>query len=641
MNKEGDMLRVCTNVQAADGRRAIGTYIPASSDSKEGRTENPIIKKVLAGETYVGIAFVVDRWYITAYKPAKDKAGEVIGMLYVGIQQESVASLRKGISSIKVGKRGYVFVLGTEGRDMGRMVISKDGALDGQYVLDQTDDAKRPFMKEMMDKALAAGDGEISFQRYAWKADPKAPPEKKIVALTMYKPWKWVIGASAYEEDFSSSRVAVKSALDSMMAMTLAGAIALFVVFAAISFLMADRIVRPIVDAARMLKDIAQGEGDLTKRLETKGKDEMSELVKWFNVFIDKLQKMIKEIAENAGSLAKAAGGINGISGSLNANADELGQEIGSVSKSADSLKDIAGSVAGTAEEMSANSQSVSSASTQLAHNMSTISAAVVEGQTNLASVADGSTVMSAKFQDIAKRTGDATQTTGEAVRSAKEATERMNALQLSSEEIAKIVETIEDIAGQTKLLALNATIEAARAGEAGKGFAVVAEEVKNLALQTNQATVYIRGKINEMRNCTGESVAQISQVGEVIDKVSALIGEIEVSIDAQNQAVKESAEQIGQANIGIQDISKNVVEANSGISEIARNISQVATGAEDLSKRSHDVSDAATAISGRVDEASESIAKTGTIATELNQSAELLSQMAGDLSKLVGQFKV
>jgi hypothetical protein len=238
MNKEGDMLRVCTNVQAADGRRAIGTYIPASSDSKEGRTENPIIKKVLAGETYVGIAFVVDRWYITAYKPAKDKAGEVIGMLYVGIQQESVASLRKGISSIKVGKRGYVFVLGTEGRDMGRMGHLQGRRWTVNRPRTRTDDAKRPFMKEMNGQGARRRRRRDILQRYAWKGGPKAPAREEdrrpddVQALEVGDRRERLRRGL-----LQLPRGGEKSALDSMMAMTLAGAIALFVVFAAISFL--------------------------------------------------------------------------------------------------------------------------------------------------------------------------------------------------------------------------------------------------------------------------------------------------------------------------------------------------------------------------------------------------------------------
>jgi len=643
INPDGDMLRVCTNVIAASGKRAIGTYIPVQSAATDGsKVLNPIIKQVLEGKPYTGIAFVVDKWYITTYRPISDSHGSVVGMLYVGVRQESVASLRKGISSIKVGKSGYVFILGTEGKDKGCLVISKDGASDGKFMLDAKEDGSgRLFIKDMMEEALKKDDGEISFDSYLWKDDPKGAPVRKIAALTVYKPWKWVIGVSAYEDDFSSSRKAVGSALNSMMAIILGAAVAFLIIFTALAVFVSNRIVRPIVSASAMLKDIAQGEGDLTKRLQMMSNDEVAELSKWFNVFIDKLQSMIKSLAANAGSLAKTAKGFSAISGELNGNASQLDAEISAVSKSANDLKGIAGQVAVTAESMSSNSQGVSSSSTELSQNMATISAAVVEGQTNLASVASRAEEMSSTISSIADNAEKTAEITNAAVRSATEASERMNSLQRNSEEIGKIVETIEDIAEQTKLLALNATIEAARAGEAGKGFAVVAEEVKNLAQETNKATIYIRGKINEMRSSTSESAKQISDVGSIIGKVSSMINGISQSVEKQNSAMRESSTQIGEASIGINEISKNVVEANSGINEIAKNIAHVATGSTDLSSRSHEAAKASTDISSRVGVASGSISKTNEIASQLNQSAEMLSQMADDMNGLVGQFKV
>jgi len=145
-------------------------------------------------------------------------------------------------------------------------------------------------MQEMVDEAMRMDNGDATYKRYAWKETGATVASNKIVALTCYKPWKWVIGASAYEDDFSGSRIAVKSALRDMLAITAAGAAALLIIFAGISIYMSNRIVKPISIAAAMLKDIAQGEGDLTKRLSINTKDEMAELAKWFNVFIDKLQ---------------------------------------------------------------------------------------------------------------------------------------------------------------------------------------------------------------------------------------------------------------------------------------------------------------------------------------------------------------
>lgn len=108
MNESGDMLRVSTNVQKKDGSRAIGTYIPAVNPDGEA---NPVVEAVLQGRTFTGRAYVVNAWY-TAYAPLRNDAGKIIGMLYTGVPQENVDSLRQDVMNTQVGQTGYVYVLG-------------------------------------------------------------------------------------------------------------------------------------------------------------------------------------------------------------------------------------------------------------------------------------------------------------------------------------------------------------------------------------------------------------------------------------------------------------------------------------------------------------------------------------------------
>lgn len=128
MNPAGDMLRICTNVLTKEGGRAIGTFIPVKEPDG---TPNAVVNTVLKGERYKGRAFVVDRWYITAYDPIYDSKGNIIGMLYTGIPQESATALRKAIMDIVIGKTGYVFVLNGKGTNKGYCVISYKGTRDG------------------------------------------------------------------------------------------------------------------------------------------------------------------------------------------------------------------------------------------------------------------------------------------------------------------------------------------------------------------------------------------------------------------------------------------------------------------------------------------------------------------------------
>src|SRR5690606_19414635 len=108
INERGDMIRVATTVKDAEGKRAIGTFIPA--DNPDG-SANPVVSAILRGETYHGRAFVVNAWYLTAYEPLKDRVGNVVGMLYVGVKHQTVeARVRQAILQTTVGKTGYVFV---------------------------------------------------------------------------------------------------------------------------------------------------------------------------------------------------------------------------------------------------------------------------------------------------------------------------------------------------------------------------------------------------------------------------------------------------------------------------------------------------------------------------------------------------
>jgi len=216
MNDQGDMLRVATNVVTKKGQRAVGTYIPHTDP--DGRT-NPVIAKVLSGETYRGRAFVVDDWYITAYEPIWDKQhATVIGILYVGVQQENIESLRHGILDIKVGESGYVYVLGGKGELKGSYIISQGGKRDKENILDAKDADGELIIRNIVDKALALpphkpGEIPIAFEHYNWKDSGSNIARSKVAAITYFAPWDWVVVAGYYTDDFAASHNLVNDAV--------------------------------------------------------------------------------------------------------------------------------------------------------------------------------------------------------------------------------------------------------------------------------------------------------------------------------------------------------------------------------------------------------------------------------------------
>jgi len=351
------------------------------------------------------------------------------------------------------------------------------------------------------------------------------------------------------------------------------------------SMIISKGITKPIAGAVAGLKDIAEGEGDLTTRLEIKSKDEVGELAKWFNVFMEKLQGIIKDIASNAETLGSSSGELSNLSGQMSQGADN----------------------------MSGKSNKVASAAEEMSSNMNSVAAATEEAATNLNMVATAAEQMIATINEIAQNSEKASNITGEAVVQTQSASNKVDELGSAANEIGKVVETITEISEQVNLLALNATIEAARAGEAGKGFAVVANEIKDLAKQTADATQEIKGKIGAIQGSTDATVTEIGQILKVINDVNDIVSTIATAVEEQSVTTKEIAQNVVQASQGIQEVNENVAQSSSVAGEIAKDITDVNQASGEMSSSS----------------------------SQMNMSAEALAKLSETLNEMVGKFRV
>lgn len=524
MNSQGDMLRVCTNVRGEDGRRAVGTFIPAMQPDG---TPNPVVASVLRGETYTGRAFVVNKWYITMYKPLFNDRREVIGCLYVGVPRDDVAELRDGITKITVGKTGYVYVLQGTGDKRGTYVISYKGQRDGECIWDAKDADGRYFIQSIIEKALALKPGECALERYLWKNSGEEKARWKVAAITYFEPWDWVIGAGAYEEDFQDAIGRVNMALNSMLTWTALGAVLMVALSLIFSFWGTRQSIQGLRRVSTMLKEIAQGEGDLTRRLPVQGNDEVSEVALWFNRFVERLQEMIHQVVISA---------------------DQFTEGAKVVSESAQV-------VAQGAQTQSASVQQMTAAIEELTRSVSAIR--------ELASEAD----------DLARRSRQSAEQGGSAVEKSVTA---MTAIRESSKRIADIIRVISEIAGQTNLLALNAAIEAARAGEHGMGFAVVADEVRKLAERTNHAAQEIAQLIRESTHLVEEGARMSDNLGTSLQDI---LENIQQTAEKVSAIAQKTNEQIM--------VAKEVQGAVQGIAQVAE---QSAAGSEEMASSSEEL---------------------------------------------------
>ena len=333
------------------------------------------------------------------------------------------------------------------------------------------------------------------------------------------------------------------------------------------------------------MKDIVSGDGNLTARLDVKGRDEIAELATWFNTFIASLQELVQEIAKNAGAVAQASHDLSAVS---------------------HQLSDTAGRNRGECE-------AVAVASSEMSGHMSRVSESMEQASDNLAIVAASSEEMSATIAEIAANSEKARTITESAAMEAGETTEKMTQLSQAAAKINHIVAEITEISEQTNLLALNATIEAARAGEAGKGFAVVASEIKELAKQTTAATENIKSMGKEIQQTTAGNVESIHSLSGVINSIGQIVHAIATAVEEQSAATREIA---GQVNY--------VSEAIGTVNTMAHQSSMAAGGID--------------ASIGQLNQASASIS---TSSSQVNTSAADLSRMAEGLKKLVGRFTV
>lgn len=290
INDAGDMLRVATNVEKLDGTRAVGTYIPATNPDG---TANEVVQTLLSGNTYEGRAYVVNAWYITIYEPITDATGRVIGALYYGKKMESVDELRNAVMDITVGKTGYVYVIGAKGDQKGRYIISKGGERDGENIYEAKDAEGNLFIKDIVDKALTLGGDSVAYAFYPWQNEGDPKPRQKIVGVAYFEPWDWVIGAGAYEDDFTQAEGVMIGAINGSIIASVIAGVVLMGVMIIIAFISGGKLsssIRSINDAAKKIK-----EGDLNVTVKAKTKDEIGELAVSFNSVIGALKDMLRE----------------------------------------------------------------------------------------------------------------------------------------------------------------------------------------------------------------------------------------------------------------------------------------------------------------------------------------------------------
>ncbi len=316
-------------------------------------------------------------------------------------------------------------------------------------------------------------------------------------------------------------------------------------------------IARPLRQMVVMLDDIAQGEGDLTRRLEVDRADELGQIAKGFNTFLAKLQTMIGQVVTS----------VQKVSDSSEYTADIAIRTNQGVQKQLAEIELVATAV----HEMTATAQDVARNATHAAEAANHADQAANEGKRIVQSTSEAITALA---NEIGRAVGV------------------VQSLAKDSENINAILVTIRSIAEQTNLLALNAAIEAARAGEQGRGFAVVADEVRNLAQKTQQATEEIQTMIQQLQNGTRDVVSvmensqartddSVQQAAEAAQALASITEAVSVITDMNTQIASAAEEQSAVA----EDINRNVTTIGQVAQEVAGGADESSQASAELTK--------------------------------------------------------
>ncbi len=443
------------------------------------------------------------------------------------------AALR--IKSVRYGEGDYYFIIDSHPKMIMHPIKPE---LDGKDLSENKDPKGKLLFIEMVKVSKEKGEG---FVDYMWPKPGQKDPVLKISYVKHFKPWGWIVGTGIYVDD-------VTAQMNKLRLIVYISTAILAILLLAIAFGVGKIIVRPLRQSNEAVKQIAEGGGDLTKRVDIKSSDEIGKMAQNVNKMLDAYSVMIKNIISSAGNVVMTV--------------DSLKEKTHKSVEGAQNQAKQASHIATAAEEMT---QTI----TDIAKNASVASETSIKAMdtaTKGKEVADG-----------------AVNSVGRVYTSTVELASMVDKLNNRANEIGDIVTVIKDIADQTNLLALNAAIEAARAGEQGRGFAVVADEVRKLAERTIKATAEISGKISAVQGESEQTMKSMSEASAEVTKATEYIRQVGEFLNYIVEKVQKVRDQITQ-------IATAVEEQSAASEEVAGNIEKTSAISRDMEAMSEEI---------------------------------------------------
>ncbi len=535
------------SVAGADG---IDLYTGANLSNEA------FFQSAISGTSYMSTPYVTEDksdLYLVVSAPIKD-GDDVVGVLYFSCDTFLLDQI---VEETAFGETGDCYILDKNGTtiaydDINLIIEGSNAIADAQAY---PDDKDLQALAEVESKMIA---GEIGFGEYRYDGAQTWQSYAPIPSTD-----GWSIAVEVDESEMLASAVLASYFIIGIC-------VFLVVIGLVIAIVMGNSIGKPIIQCVDRLAAI--GEGDLKSPMPViQRKDEIGTFAKAMDVLITDMNTMISDIQTRLSHLA--AGDLSLPQSQVTYKGDFL--EIQSaITEIEGKLNNIISDITGTANEVTQSAAQVADSANIISSSSIDQAQAVEEILNSVHGIKDGSGEIKTGAQEAARLSGAASEKLTESQGYMKELLVAVDDIQQSSNEISKIIKTIDDIAFQTNILALNAAVEAARAGAAGKGFAVVADEVRNLATKSAEAakvtTNLIEGSVSSVENVTNSA----RQTSEALEKVIERSEQTNRHIVTISEEIVMQNESLEMVNKGMESIS-SAVHSSSSTSEESAAISQ------------------------------------------------------------------
>ena len=570
-------------------------FFKAASKGKNFLAE-PLISRL---DGFLVIVFAV---------PIYDDNRAIINVLLATVE---ASILSHDIRDIVVGQTGYCYILGLTGTTIASKDFDRVKAMENVGKMASTD-SSLASLAAFENTALGIDESSIGFYEYKGI--------HKIASHAAMKTTDWAVVITAPEEEFMGTVNSLR------FSMRVIGVI-IFLVALIVVYFVASAMVKPLKTAVFALRNIAQGEGDLTVRLPVHGNDEITDLSEYFNETIEKIGSSIRQVGVNSDAMEE-------IGNELASNMTETASAVNEISANIDGVKQQAMTQAASVTETAATIEEIVRTIKQLNNSIETQAASVAQSSSsveemvaNIASIGQtlGKTDEVIKSLTTATGDGKATLVTSNTV-TQKIAEESGSLMEASS--------VIQHIASQTNLLAMNAAIEAAHAGEAGKGFAVVADEIRKLAEDSATQGKAITATLKTLSGEIETLSASSKTVEEKFNAIFSLAEQVKEMSASLTEAMREQENGSKEVLTAIKSINTVTIEVQAGSEEMLK-------GGEGVAEKMQKLDSLTRVITESMNEMASGAVQINNAVQEVNEITQKNKQSIEALAAEVGKFKV